>query len=237
MSALARWCFNHRWVVVLAWIAVLVGLVAVERSVGTAYSTAFTLPGTESFTALERLKAAMPKQAGDSATIVWHVDSGTINDAAAKARIQAMLAKVATSPSVALVTDPYTVGAKTQAAIDAAADGLHQSRGDELVQALGQPGQERSDREDPQCGQEEPPSAPDVGQAARQRHGHDIDQQVAVDDPGCLAQIRPVGQGGQDLRQSDGRDHQLEAGQEDTDSEYRQEHVRVASSHVRSVRA
>ena len=122
MSALARWCFNHRWVIVLAWIAVLVGLVAVERSVGTAYSTAFTLPGTESFTALERLKAAMPKQAGDSATIVWHVDSGTINDAAAKTRIQAMLAKVATSPSVALVTDPYTVGAKTQAAIDAAVD-------------------------------------------------------------------------------------------------------------------
>ena len=121
MSALARWCFNHRWVIVLAWIAVLVGLVAVERSVGSAYSTAFTLPGTESFTALERLKAAMPKQAGDSATIVWHVDSGTINDAAAKTRIQAMLAKVATSPSVALVTDPYTVAAKTQAAIDAAA--------------------------------------------------------------------------------------------------------------------
>ena len=77
MAALARWCFHHRTVVVLAWIAVLVTLVAVERSVGDAYSTSFTLANTESSKALELVTAALPKQAGDSATIVWHTADGT----------------------------------------------------------------------------------------------------------------------------------------------------------------
>jgi RND superfamily putative drug exporter len=107
LAALARWCFHHRTVVVLTWIAALVCLIAVERSVGSAYSTAFTLPGTESFKALNLLQAAMPKQAGDSATIVWHVSSGTVNDAAAQARIVPMLDKVRASRSVAAVVSPF----------------------------------------------------------------------------------------------------------------------------------
>jgi RND superfamily putative drug exporter len=107
LAALARWCFHHRTVVVLAWIAALVTLVAVERSVGNAYSTAFTLPGTESFKALNLLQSTLPKQAGDSATIVWHVSSGTVRDAATQPRIVAMLEKVRAAKSVAAVVSPY----------------------------------------------------------------------------------------------------------------------------------
>jgi RND superfamily putative drug exporter len=93
--------------VVLIWVAALVTLVAVERSVGASYSTAFALPGTESFAALDLLKSTMPEQAGDSATIVWHTDRGTVNETAAKARITEMLATVATAKSVAAVKSPW----------------------------------------------------------------------------------------------------------------------------------
>ena len=107
MAALARWCFHHRTVVVLAWVAVLVTLVAVERSVGDAYSTSFTLANTESSKALELVTAALPKQAGDSATIVFHTADGTVNDPATKARIEKLLGTVAAAQSVAAVRSPY----------------------------------------------------------------------------------------------------------------------------------
>jgi RND superfamily putative drug exporter len=107
LAALARWCFHHRKVVVLTWIALLVTLVAVERSVGSAYETSFMLPGTESFTALEKLKDTLPDQAGSSATIVWHVDDGSVRDPQTRTRIEEMLAKVVAAKSVAAVVNPY----------------------------------------------------------------------------------------------------------------------------------
>ena len=65
MWALARWCYRHRVVVVLAWVVALVALGGVTRAVGTAYSDQFTLPGTESTKALNLLRSAFPTQAGD----------------------------------------------------------------------------------------------------------------------------------------------------------------------------
>ena len=70
----------------------------VERAVGSAYSNTFTLPGTESTRALDLLSSALPKQAGDSDTIVWHVQSGTVNDPAVETRLQTLLQKVAAAP-------------------------------------------------------------------------------------------------------------------------------------------
>jgi len=107
MAALAHWCFRHRLAVVLIWVAVLITLVAVARSLGTAYSTSFVMGDTESSRALTLLQSTMPKAAGDAATIVWHVDSGSVTDAATKARIEEMLAEVATASSVSAVASPY----------------------------------------------------------------------------------------------------------------------------------
>ena len=85
---------------------------------------------------------------------------------------------------------------------------------------------------------EQPPDAPQVGQPAGHRHGQDVDQQVAVDDPAGLAQLDPGGaavrirQVGQDRRQGDRGDHELEAGQEDADPDDGEEHVRRAAVHA-----
>ena len=107
MASFARWCYRRRMIVVIVWIVALVAVIAVERSVGSAYTDSFTLPGTESSRALTLLGAALPKQAGDSDTIVWHVAKGSVNDPAVKTRIEALLAKVAAAPSVAGVRGPY----------------------------------------------------------------------------------------------------------------------------------
>jgi RND superfamily putative drug exporter len=107
VASLARWCYRHRVIVVCAWLVVLLSVAGVERSVGSAYANSFTLPGTQSSRALALLSSALPKQAGDSDSIVWHVRNGSVNDPAVRLRIEALLQKVAHSPSVTTVRSPY----------------------------------------------------------------------------------------------------------------------------------
>ena len=123
MAALAQWCYTHRRIVVLAWLLVLAGLAGASAGFGTAYSDNFSLPGTQSTRALSLLSAAFPKQAGDSDTIVWHVSGGSVNDAAVRSRVQAMLAEVAKAPSVAGVSGPYGPKAAASTGRQVSADG------------------------------------------------------------------------------------------------------------------
>ncbi len=108
MASFARWCYRHRLVVLIAWLVVLATVIGVDRSVGNAYSNTFDLPGTESTKALDLLSASLPKQSGDSDSLVWHVSSGTVNDPAVRTRMTALMQLLARAPSVAGVTSPYT---------------------------------------------------------------------------------------------------------------------------------
>ena len=107
MASVAQWCYQHRRLVLLAWVVALAALAGVNVGLGTAYSDSFSLPGTESTRALSLLGAAFPKQAGDTDTIVWHVSDGSVNNDAVRSRVQGMLAEVTTATSVASVTGPY----------------------------------------------------------------------------------------------------------------------------------
>ena len=118
MARLARWCYRHRLIVVVAWLVVLFSVVVVEQVVGSAYSNSFTLPGTESSRALELLSSALPQQSGDSDTIVWHTPDGSVNDPAVKTRIQVLLEQVAVAPSVASVRSPYDPTGAAQISAD-----------------------------------------------------------------------------------------------------------------------
>ncbi|HEY1488047.1 MAG TPA: MMPL family transporter [Micromonosporaceae bacterium] len=108
MAGLARWCYRHRYVVIALWIVALAILGGVEKGVGTAYSNNFSLPGTESKTALELLQKSFPAQAGESDTIVWHVTDGKVTDPAVRDRIEPMLAAAAKKPLIAGVVSPYS---------------------------------------------------------------------------------------------------------------------------------
>ena len=63
MSALARWCFRHRFAVIAAWVLVLVGLGALAQAVKGDYNNSFSLPGTDSTTAQQLLAKTVPAQA------------------------------------------------------------------------------------------------------------------------------------------------------------------------------
>src|SRR6516165_2734386 len=107
MSAVARWCFRHRFVVIAAWVVVLAALGALGQGVKSNYDNSFTLPGTGSAMAQQLLARAAPAQAGDSDTIVWQVSTGTVRDRAIVARMTGALNRIATMPEVAVVVSPY----------------------------------------------------------------------------------------------------------------------------------
>jgi RND superfamily putative drug exporter len=118
MSALARWCYQHRFVVITAWIGLLIGLTVMSQAVKTSYDNSLTLPGTGSGSAQELLQRSASAQAGDSDQIVWQVSHGSVTDPAIEQRMSAMLARVSHLPEVASVTSPYLPGGKVQVSRD-----------------------------------------------------------------------------------------------------------------------
>jgi RND superfamily putative drug exporter len=118
MSAIARWCFRHRFVVIAAWVVVLAGLGALGQAVKSNYDNSFSVPGTGSAMAQDLLAKAVPAQAGDSDAIVWRVSHDTVRDAAVMARMADVLRQIATMPEVAAVASPYAPRGAAQVSRD-----------------------------------------------------------------------------------------------------------------------
>jgi putative drug exporter of the RND superfamily len=118
VSALARWCYQHRFVVITAWIGLLIGLAVVSQAVKTSNDNSFTLPGTGSGNAQQLLLRSAPARAGDSDQIVWRVSHGSVTNPAIEQRMSAMLARVSRLPEVTSVSSPYLPGGKVQVSPD-----------------------------------------------------------------------------------------------------------------------
>jgi len=107
MSGLARWCFRHRFVVIGAWLLILLVLGVTASSAGSTFSDKYSLPGTESAKAADLLATRSPHGSGDTDTIVLHAVSGAVTDPAVQAGVQSMLAQVAKVPEVGAVAGPF----------------------------------------------------------------------------------------------------------------------------------
>jgi RND superfamily putative drug exporter len=118
VARIARWCYRHRVIVVVAWLVTLSLVVGMESVFGDSFSDSLRLPGTESSRAFELLSSALPQQAGESGTIVWHTPDGSVNDQAARARVQALLGEVETLPAVESVSSPYQPAGAGQISAD-----------------------------------------------------------------------------------------------------------------------
>ncbi|MFD5819744.1 MMPL family transporter [Streptomyces sp. NPDC127038] len=108
MAALARWCVQHRLVAVLLWLLAFGGVTAAAAVTGSAYSNDYEVPGTESGHATQLLNKGFPGFGGDSDTIVWHTDPGTVRSADVEQTMNGTLDKIEKLPGVASVDSPYT---------------------------------------------------------------------------------------------------------------------------------
>jgi uncharacterized membrane protein YdfJ with MMPL/SSD domain len=114
MKSVARWCYQHRFVVLAGWIVVLAATFFGASSTGSSYSGGYQLSGTPSAQAAALLQRAAPSVAGDTETIVFQAKTGHVTDPAVKAQIQQMLTKVAQLPYVTSIASPYSAGGAKQ---------------------------------------------------------------------------------------------------------------------------
>jgi RND superfamily putative drug exporter len=107
VATLARWCYRHRLVVLFLWVVALFGLGAASSTAGTNYAEVFSLPNTDSKSAYDLMEKAFPERAGDTDTVVWKVEEGSVRDDSVRSRIEPALREIGAMKGVGEVTDPY----------------------------------------------------------------------------------------------------------------------------------
>ena len=98
---------RHRWRFVVAWAVVAIAVLAWNKAEGGHTRDVFTIPGSETQEALEILERDFPEASGDSATVVFAVDAGTVRDPRPQAGISKSIAELGKLPDVSSVPDPF----------------------------------------------------------------------------------------------------------------------------------
>src|SRR3954452_4356183 len=109
MTTLARWCFRHKFRVLAAWLVALFVIGGLNAGAGSGFTDSFSLPGTESTTALNLLTKNFNTESTDTNQVVFAADD--VTDPATKARIDKTLAKIKAGPHVERVDSPFAKGA------------------------------------------------------------------------------------------------------------------------------
>jgi putative drug exporter of the RND superfamily len=107
LSAIARWCVRHRLLAILLWLLALGGTAAAAGIAGSAYSNNYAVPGTEAGRATELLAEGFHGQVGDSDTIVWHTDHGTVRAPGVQQRMTQTLNRIDDLRGITSVGAPH----------------------------------------------------------------------------------------------------------------------------------
>jgi RND superfamily putative drug exporter len=103
LAALARRCVRHRWIVIGAWVALLLGVNAVAGAVGPDYRTDFVLPDSESREVQELLEANSPDRAGFTSQVVFRSEGG-FDDPEVREDIDALLEHIVSQGDITVTS-------------------------------------------------------------------------------------------------------------------------------------
>jgi len=109
MRRFASWTTSHRAVTIVGWVAILVVMGFIAKSVGSHFSEEFSLPSSDSKDALDLLETRFPAQAGDTAQLVFTAEGG-IEAPAVRKKMEGVFAEVEALPHVSEVSSPYAKG-------------------------------------------------------------------------------------------------------------------------------
>jgi RND superfamily putative drug exporter len=105
---LGRFAYRSRRLVAGLWAVALILLAVGALALGGKTVDTFAIPGTESQSALDDLERDLPDAAGASLTVVVQAPEGrTLDDAAMKDGVAALVQRAGKLPDVAAVVDPY----------------------------------------------------------------------------------------------------------------------------------
>jgi RND superfamily putative drug exporter len=113
LQRLARFCYRRRWRVLGAWIALLVGLFALNSSFGGKFLDEFDLPGSESQEAVDLLEEhGFDTRAGATGQVVFKADD--VTDPSVRQSMEPLFDEVAEVTAPSEVVSPYSEEAAHQ---------------------------------------------------------------------------------------------------------------------------
>ncbi|BFU43547.1 MMPL family transporter [Krasilnikovia sp. MM14-A1004] len=135
---LGRFSFRQRWLITLAWLAVLAATLVGAATLAKPTSDAFSIPGTPAQKAIDVLHDRFPQAGAGGATarIVFAAPAGhTLAEPGSKAAVEHAVAALKTAPQVASVTDPFQTRAVNQAGTVGYAQATYTVQAPELTDA------------------------------------------------------------------------------------------------------
>jgi RND superfamily putative drug exporter len=110
LGTVAAWAAGH-WKRSLAIVAVvLVALGAAAGVAGGSFVDDFRTPGTESQRAMDVLDERFPAASGDTANVVFAVDSGTLRESDRRQAIERTVEEIGAQPHVTAAPSPFAAG-------------------------------------------------------------------------------------------------------------------------------
>ena len=84
LESLGGFSARRHWIVIVAWVIILGGLLLANQQFGGTYVNNYNVPGTQSDDGLNRLNSTFSSQGGYSGQIVFHATKGTVTADAAR---------------------------------------------------------------------------------------------------------------------------------------------------------
>src|SRR3954468_21149909 len=108
LYSIGRHCVRFRWIVLPAWIVVLILTVSLANHFGRNTSNDLTLPGTGSTNAQDLLDAHLPKQANGTNPVVMQAPNGKLTSAANSKVVEDTVQSLKRAPHVTKAVSPLS---------------------------------------------------------------------------------------------------------------------------------
>jgi putative drug exporter of the RND superfamily len=108
LERLGGFAARRHWIVIIAWLIILGGLLGARQAFGGEFVNNYTVSGSGSAAGLSVLSDTFPQQAGSAGQVVFHARSGTVT--AQQAAVNKAVANVAGLPHVIKAVSPFASG-------------------------------------------------------------------------------------------------------------------------------
>jgi RND superfamily putative drug exporter len=106
LERIAAFAVRRHWIVIVAWVVILGGLLAANSAWGGSYANNYTVSGSGSAAGLDRLNRDFPQQGGYAGQIVFRARHGTVT--ADQSAVSQSVASVAKLPHVIKAVSPFS---------------------------------------------------------------------------------------------------------------------------------